>query len=489
VNGTPGGGLFVCYWGQGVLHWDYRGNLHTYSQEQGITENNRFALEPEPGVIWVCARRALFESRNGSRFKKIFQIPSGFVYRAQKSPEGVWFLNTSEHGVYSRDGGQWVLRKDINQHLPSLNVRGITWLRDGELWLATMKGIVVFKGKEYQKTLKMEQGVQIPRAVNCIMERHSGEVWAGGFGGIGVRKDGSWQIKGVEAGIPGRTIYSLAEATDGTVWAGGSSGVGRFNKGKWKTYTIDTGLMGNECNLDGLYIDQQGDVWVGTMSALSRFDSQAEKVIRPPLRVFWDNGFSNGDTVRTVLPRGKRSLKISWIAPWLKPRRVEYRTRIQPEGQEAAWTFQQYETGDSIERLDHGTWDIQVQARLEETGDEGWLPPISANIEVPPYWWETLWFRIIAILLGAGVVAFLFILRSRIHKKRQLVLKKSIDQAVAEIKVLTGLIPICAWCKKIRDDKGYWNRLEDYIQQHSDADFSHGICPECSKKVYPRDKK
>ena len=58
-------------------------------------------------------------------------------------------------------------------------------------------------------------------------------------------------------------------------------------------------------------------------------------------------------------------------------------------------------------------------------------------------------------------------------------------KAMKDIKTLSGLIPICASCKKIRDDNGYWNQLERYIQQHSDAQFSHGICPDCEKKLYP----
>ena len=49
----------------------------------------------------------------------------------------------------------------------------------------------------------------------------------------------------------------------------------------------------------------------------------------------------------------------------------------------------------------------------------------------------------------------------------------------ANIKTLSGLLPICSHCKKIRDDKGYWNKIEGYIQKHSTAQFSHGICPEC----------
>jgi len=54
-----------------------------------------------------------------------------------------------------------------------------------------------------------------------------------------------------------------------------------------------------------------------------------------------------------------------------------------------------------------------------------------------------------------------------------------------EVKTLSGLLPICASCKKIRDDKGYWNILEQYISEHSDAEFTHGICPECAQRLYP----
>jgi hypothetical protein len=51
--------------------------------------------------------------------------------------------------------------------------------------------------------------------------------------------------------------------------------------------------------------------------------------------------------------------------------------------------------------------------------------------------------------------------------------------------MLRGLLPICSSCKKIRNDQGYWEQIEVYIRDHSEADFSHGICPECAQKLYP----
>ena len=61
----------------------------------------------------------------------------------------------------------------------------------------------------------------------------------------------------------------------------------------------------------------------------------------------------------------------------------------------------------------------------------------------------------------------------------------NLQKALEEVKTLSGLIPICSYCKNIRDDKGYWNQIEAYIHQHSDAEFSHSICPECAKKYFP----
>ena len=60
-----------------------------------------------------------------------------------------------------------------------------------------------------------------------------------------------------------------------------------------------------------------------------------------------------------------------------------------------------------------------------------------------------------------------------------------LQDALAQVRTLTGLLPMCASCKKIRDDQGYWQAVEVYIREHSDADFSHGLCPDCAKKLYP----
>ncbi len=96
--------------------------------------------------------------------------------------------------------------------------------------------------------------------------------------------------------------------------------------------------------------------------------------------------------------------------------------------------------------------------------------------------WKVLFNRALA-LFAIWVTAFLTLQRKVIEDKRvEAVLQR--EKILEDTKVLRGLLPICASCKKIRDDKGYWNQIETYIENHSDAHFSHGICQDCTEKLY-----
>lgn len=74
--------------------------------------------------------------------------------------------------------------------------------------------------------------------------------------------------------------------------------------------------------------------------------------------------------------------------------------------------------------------------------------------------------------------------RVRAEKEREKLIR-DLQEAMEKIKTLRGLIPICAHCKKIRDDEGYWQQVEVYVRDHTEAQFSHGICPDCMRSLYP----
>lgn len=110
---------------------------------------------------------------------------------------------------------------------------------------------------------------------------------------------------------------------------------------------------------------------------------------------------------------------------------------------------------------------------------EGWTPGSELIVR----------YRLLAIAIIVVISSLLYIQsrgitrRKTIEQEREALIEK-LQSSLAEIKTLSGLLPICSHCKKIRDDRGYWNTLEKYIHDHSDATFSHGICQECSDKIY-----
>lgn len=78
---------------------------------------------------------------------------------------------------------------------------------------------------------------------------------------------------------------------------------------------------------------------------------------------------------------------------------------------------------------------------------------------------------------------YILMLKRANKEKAALIVK--LETALSEIKTLSGLLPICSNCKKVRDDKGYWNEVETYLTKHVEVEFTHGICPGCRKQLYP----
>lgn len=86
----------------------------------------------------------------------------------------------------------------------------------------------------------------------------------------------------------------------------------------------------------------------------------------------------------------------------------------------------------------------------------------------------------------SGSVIILSDITDRIEAENKIRAQKDeLQKALSDIKKLRGILPICASCKKIRNDEGYWDQVEIYISEHSEAEFSHGLCPDCIKKLYP----
>jgi K+-sensing histidine kinase KdpD len=111
---------------------------------------------------------------------------------------------------------------------------------------------------------------------------------------------------------------------------------------------------------------------------------------------------------------------------------------------------------------------------------------ISMDVRSPGYLflWLDAWNNLVRV--GVFVSSALLLARLKGDMLREMKLNADLQAALKEVKQLSGLLPICAWCKRIRDDEGDWQQIETYITIHSEADFTHGICPDCARKHQAR---
>jgi hypothetical protein len=107
---------------------------------------------------------------------------------------------------------------------------------------------------------------------------------------------------------------------------------------------------------------------------------------------------------------------------------------------------------------------------------------VALPVQVLPPFWATWWF---GLACAAAVVALAWNAhraRVRRHEETERELQVRVREGLAHIRTLSGMLPICAWCKRIRQDDGYWKQIETYVSEHSQAEFTHGICPNCAQE-------
>ncbi|MGH9442688.1 MAG: diguanylate cyclase [Thermoanaerobaculia bacterium] len=424
-----GGGFLAAAVNRGLWHWDGR-QMHTLDKGDGLTEDVVCAAEPSPGVIWAGSRTGIFESRSGGRFRKVFDLPTGFVTSFAKSPAGEWFATTSSAGILRLEDGAWTPTAELNRQLPAQNARVMTWFRNGDVGVGTMHGLAIFHGGA-RLTAAEGLGV-VPEAVSSLLQLGGGEIWAGGTNGIAIRKDGLWRRGTRVQGFPSDTVYSLALAPDGSVWEGSGAGVGRYFGGRW-TYTDDSnGLIEDECNSGGLWIAPDRTAYVGTMASLARFDPTISPLEPPPLVCLWrDVPAADADGIAR-LPDGTRRVRVTWRAPWLTPRPVEYRVRVARLVRD--WLPVQSKSEFVLENLPEGRFDIEAQARLAGPPAAPWTSPIRLSLFVEPFWWETNPAKGAGAALLALMIFGLVRLRTRQLAGRAARLDEEVARQTAELR-------------------------------------------------------
>ena len=414
ARGATPHSLLVSVFQTGFIRLNDDGTSRLYGAKDGLTEDVRSAVEPEPGMFIAGTRFGIFEAQPGKPFRQVVKLPSGFVMGLFESPAGQWYAGSSTMGVLVRENGAWHADDAINRALDDMHVRDMKW-RGNELWVATLRGITIFRGNRAERLTSPA----IPESVNAILFDHD-DVWAGGTGGVAVRRNGQWKKMTDADGIPGQTIYSLGRGKDGAIWAGGSAGVGRYLDGRWTVWDSREGLLQEECNLNGLVVDEDGMVYVGTMGGLARFDPSVKSLAPPPLKLTW----------KSTTAARERALHLTWSAAWLGAHPLQYRVRV-PRLHDG-WSAPSPENHLDIENLGAGNWHVEVQARVEGTND--WTAPLVADIDIAPFWYETIPARIAMAALLMGLIYLGVRLRLRALHHRAAMLEETVRERTAALR-------------------------------------------------------
>jgi len=296
-------------------------------------------------------------------------------------------------------------------------------------------------------------------------------------------------------------IYCVLVDDQGDLWLSSSIGIGHVyrqdidNYDAGKSNTIHTEVYGTD---DGMKTDEcfgqwqpaawkanDGHLWFATKMGAVMIDPKTFKrnELTPPVlieKVVMDQQTYLPNQFDRLSPKKERFEFHYTALSFLVPDRVLFKVKL--EGYDREWVYAGTRRIAYYTNLPPGDYRFRVIA----CNNDGLWNQTGATVafKLEPQFYQALWFYGL-ILLAIGGAGFGFY-RVRVWQllKRQKELKTSVDESLAKIKVLNGLIPICASCKKIRDDKGYWDQLEEYIQSHSEAKFSHGVCPECAGKLY-----
>lgn len=476
-------------------------------------------------------------------------IPEGMVISLHQSRgrdgQATLWVGTPA-GLATRKAGRWQLltRRDGLPHdyiatLVTEEVPG----SDPVLWVGTRGGGLACLRDGRWHTYGAEAGLPNGTLYALHVDRDPRGrtwIWAGTLGGglarLDVQGSGRWKVYD-QARLPGLAsnyIQRIERDRQGRLYLSTATGVSRIHLAlrddlpepvKVETFTLGDGLPSPNGSLGASMVDHAGRIWIGTSRGAAILDPSLETFPPEPPMPVLERATAGG----RPLSRGERighrqdHIRFEFALPIFHRREdTRYQTQLLGlEGKPQPW---QAEGWREFPTLPAGHYTLRVWARTYDGTQAG---PVDFPFQVNPAPWAhplALGGYALAGLLGvAAFVAW----RTRRLRKRTLDLERAVHErtrviedqalaletsnqelqgsnsalkatiahneqligdlsaALAEVKTLQGLIPICAYCKKIRDDHGLWEQIEHYLAHHSQAQFSHGICPDCRREHFP----
>ena len=527
--GTLGGGLNRLK----------NGAFDTLGLESGLPSTLSSTLvEDIDGSFWVGSRGAGLSRMVGRRFTPDPTYPADGVWAILRDRAGTLWTGTSGRGLARRtDGEGWEVFGP--EHHPLLSGSVFTLIEDpgGGLWIGTNEGLLFWNDKGFE-TFGRAEGLASEQ-IRAFVLGPEGGLYVGTTGGLSHRPASGGPFRSYTAadGLPSENIWSLTWGAEDALWLGTyGGGLARFRAGRFDAWTTAAGLPDDDVTSvvrddlgclwlggsrgvfrvleeevarwmdeggpspafgvygrhDGIRSDggglpiglraRDGRVWFAHFGGVSVIDPATVQPIPAPAVLLERAEVATGPIpVDEPLRSDTRGYHFHFTAPTLTvPEKIAFRYRllgfdddwIETETREATYSF-----------LEPGDYVFEVMAS-DET--RRWTGPVARrSFRVAPSFVRTPAFLGLCALVF-GLVS-LAVHRWRVvrfeHREQELAVR--VDEALTRVKTLRGLLPMCSSCKSIRDDAGYWQELEAYLESHSDAALSHGLCPPCTAEYYP----
>ncbi len=462
------------------LSADHDGNLITFESGRWRTKasvpDDRFRPKwfssPRDGVLWaLCPHDALCINVDSGEIVRAVPLPTGAeCARIKWGPDGTpWLLGRDGVHVLEKNGWRALDRSPKTRDSWAFD---LCVSKDGSVFICYETAIDQWRDgivRPFHSTDRLFHDGHYT-TVRCLRD---GTVWFGTYGRGILVYDGAGvtQITRND-GLLSDHISQIFEASNGAIWISyRRKGVASCRNGRWVNFSHRHGLPNVAGTAFGEY--PADTIWLAaSMDEIYQYTS--------------DN--QGPDTTITAAPdtiaaRGTGVFSFNGVDAWQRTlqRDLAYTWRIVPDGgTEPPWGPIQSTTTAVVSGLPAGLYTFQVRATDEDRNEDRTPSVIPVTVE-PPFYARAEFAVPVGLLtaLVALSLVFLYVKQSRLQES-----EKRLRHALAHIKTLGGLIPICSSCKRIRDDSGYWNQLESYIRDHSEAQFSHAICPDCAKQIY-----
>ncbi len=523
-------------------------DIITYTLEDGIPNEIILSLTfDNKNRLWVTTNNGI-GCMDGNKWK-YYNSSDGIGHRRAKrvisASDGRIWIGT-ENGVSVFDGKKW-RNYSTDEGLINKTVRTVFEDRDGNIWIGTRKGICKFDGKKFTniegitcpvrsvaqnsdgilyfgthnglieydgKDLKMytkKDGLVNDIVLTVYIDKKD-KLWIGTRGGFSRFVNGKFINYTEKDGISSNICRFIIQK-DNYYYIGTAKGVNRFDgNSSFKLYNFSTGMSSSEVLQESCVIDSKGNMWIGTLKGISVLNTESGHSTSVPPPVYIETvtaaGIEKPPGRDLILSHNRNSVTIGFTGICLTvPENVRYKYKMEGLDEEWSYTGQRSVTYAS---LPAGNFVFKVAAQNHE---EVWsLKPAELKISVSLPFWQTRVFKMAIFLAALGLISGIAFWRTQDLQQRNILLKTKVkerttdlerksdelgekvdelQESMLHIKRLEGLLPICCSCKKIKlEEKGSkkpvkWIQVEQYISDRTDADFSHGICPECKNKLYP----